>query len=153
MELILIWGPFNDICFRLKSQHGWGIFGRNYNVLISNYFNKDSFSIFNENFKLVSITRLYNTISAKNRPIFEPSYNSLRFGRISIIHSTTLTSNYLQDKLSEYNFLSLIIAKLKSSEPICHNHNILRIWNSLYIHRRLRIERSICDICNMLIVI
>ena len=59
--------------------------------------------------------------------------NTVRFGRKSIIHSTTLTWNYLQDKLTEYNFLCLtpkslkillviflflsITAKLKSSEP------------------------------------
>ena len=35
---------------------------------------------------------------------------------------------------------------LKSSEPSFHNHNILWIWNSLYIHRRLRIELSICGV-------
>ena len=106
-------------------------------VFINNYFNKDSFSIFNENFKLVSTTHSYNTRSARNSLLFVPSHNSARFGRKSIIHSTTLTCNYLQDKLTEYNFLNLtprslkifsflsIIIKLKSSEPNCHTHNIL----------------------------
>ena len=67
-----------------------------------NCFNRDSFSIFNENFKLVSTTHSYNTRSARNGLLFVPSYNTVRFGRKSIIHSTTLTWNYLQDKLTEH---------------------------------------------------
>ena len=102
-------------------------------IFINNCFNRDSFSIFNKNFKLVSTTHSYNTRSARNGLLFVPSYNTVRFGRKSIIHSTTLTWNYLQDKLTEYNFLCLtpkslkillviflflsITAKLKSSEP------------------------------------
>ena len=76
-------------------------------ILINNCFNKDSFSIFNENFTLVSTTHSYNSRSARNGLLFAPSYNTVRFGRKSIIHSTTLTWNYLQDKLTEYNFLCL----------------------------------------------
>ena len=76
-------------------------------VFINNCFNKDSFSIFKENLKSVSTTHSYNTRSASNDLLFVPSYDSVRFGRISIIHSATLTWNYLQDKLTEYNFLSL----------------------------------------------
>ena len=57
----------------------------------SNCFNRDSFSIFNENFKLVSTTHSNNTRSARNDLLFVPSYNTVRFGRKSIIHSTTLT--------------------------------------------------------------
>ena len=76
-------------------------------IFINNCFNKDSFSIFNENFKLVSTTHSYNTRSARNGLLFVPSYNTVRFGRKSIIHSTTLTWNYLQGKLTEYNFLCL----------------------------------------------
>ena len=34
-------------------------------------------------------------------------------GRKSIIHSTILTWNYLQDKLTEYNFLYLTTRSLK----------------------------------------
>ena len=82
-------------------------------IFINNCFNKDSFSTFSENFKLVSTTHSYNTRSARNGLLFVPSYNTVRFGRKSIIHSTTLTWNYLQDKLTEYNFLCLTPRNLK----------------------------------------
>ena len=72
-------------------------------IFINNCFNRGSFSIFNENFKLVSPTHSYNTRSARNGTLFVPSYNTVRFGRKSIIHSTTLTWNFLQDKLTEHN--------------------------------------------------
>ena len=78
-------------------------------IFINNCFNRDSFSIFNENFKLVSTAHSYNTRSARNGPLFVPSCNTVRFGRKSISHSTTLTWNYLQDKLTEYNFLCLTL--------------------------------------------
>ena len=39
-------------------------------VFINNCFNKDSFSLFNENFKLVSVTHSYNTRSARNGLLF-----------------------------------------------------------------------------------
>ena len=58
-------------------------------IFISNCFNRDSFSIFNENFKLVLTTHSYNT------------------------RSTTLTWNYIQDKLTEYTFLYLTPKSLK----------------------------------------
>ena len=60
-------------------------------VFINNCFNEDFFSVFNETFKLVSTTHSYNTRSARNGLLFVPSYNAVRFGRKSIIHSTTLT--------------------------------------------------------------
>ena len=82
-------------------------------IFINNCFNKDSFSIFNENFKLVLTTHSYKTRSARNGVLFVPSYNTVRFGRKSIIHSTTLAWNYLQDKLTEYNFLCLTPRSLK----------------------------------------
>ena len=50
-------------------------------IFINNCFNRDSFSIFNENFKLVSTTHSYNTRSAGNGLLFVPSYNTVRFGR------------------------------------------------------------------------
>ena len=65
-------------------------------IFINNCFNKDSFSIFNKKFRLVSTTHSYNVKSARNGLLFAPSYNTVRFGRKSIIHSTTLTWNYLQ---------------------------------------------------------
>ena len=71
-------------------------------VFRNNCFNKDYFSIFNENFKLVSTIHSYNTRSASNGLPFVPSYISVRLWRKSVIHSTTLTWNYLQDKLTEY---------------------------------------------------
>ena len=57
-------------------------------VFINNCFNKDSFSIFNENFKLVSTMHSYNTVvlSTSNGLLFVPNYNSVRFGRKSMIH-------------------------------------------------------------------
>ena len=70
-------------------------------IFINNCFNRDSFSIYNESFKLVSTTHLYNTRSDRNGLVFVPSYNTVRFGKKSIIHSTTLTWNYLQHKLTE----------------------------------------------------
>ena len=73
----------------------------------------DYFSIFNENFKLISTMHSYNTRSARKGLLFVLSYNTARFGRKSIIHSTILTWNYLQDKLTEYNFLYLAPKSLK----------------------------------------
>ena len=84
-----------------------------YSVFINNCFNRDSFSIFNESFKLVSTMHSYNTRSARNDLLFVQSYNTVRFRRKSIIHSTTLAWNYLQDKLTEYNFLCLTPKSLK----------------------------------------
>ena len=46
--------------------------------------NVKSFSIFNENFKLVSTLHSYNARSASNGPLLIPSYNSVRFGRKSV---------------------------------------------------------------------
>ena len=50
-------------------------------IFINNCFNKDYFSVFNENLKLVSTAHSYNTRSARNGLIFFPSYNTVRFGR------------------------------------------------------------------------
>ena len=81
-------------------------------IFINNCFDKDSLSNLNENFKLVSTTHSYNTRSARNGLLFVPSYNSVRFDRRSIVHSTTRTWN-CQDKLTEYNFLYLTPRSLK----------------------------------------
>ena len=80
-------------------------------VYLSNCFNKDSLSIFTENFNLASTTYSYNIDQQEMVSI--PSYNSVRFGRKSIIHSVTLTWNHLQDKLTEYDFLHLSPKSLK----------------------------------------
>ena len=45
-------------------------------IFINNCFNRDYFSIFNENFKLVSVIHSYNTRSVRNGLLFVPSYNS-----------------------------------------------------------------------------
>ena len=82
-------------------------------IFINNCFNRDSFLIYNENLKLVSTTPSYNIISARNDLLFVPSYNRVRFEKKSIIHSTTLTWNYLQHKLTEHNFLRLTPKSLK----------------------------------------
>ena len=82
-------------------------------IIITNCFNKDGFSIFNEHFKLVSTMHSYSTRSARNDLLFAPSYDTVRFGRKSIIHLTTPTWNYPQDKLTEYNFLCLTPRSLK----------------------------------------
>ena len=82
-------------------------------IFINNYFSRDSFSIFNEIFKLPSTTHSCNTRSTRNGLLFFPSYNTFRFGRKSIIHSTTLKWTYLQDKLTEYSFLCLTPKRLK----------------------------------------
>ena len=95
---IMKFAPFNvhitplfKNCNILKFVHIINVEGR---VFVKNCFNKNSFSIFNENFKLVSISHSYNTRSAGNGLLFVQSYNSVRFGRKSIIHSTTFTWNY-----------------------------------------------------------
>ena len=54
-------------------------------IFINNCFNKDSFSIFNENFKLVSTTHSYNTRSARNGLLFVPSYNSQMWEKINYL--------------------------------------------------------------------
>ena len=80
---------------------------------VRNCFNMDSFSIFNENFPLASAAHSYNNRSARNDLLFVPSYNSVRLGRKSIIHSMSLTWNHLQDKFTECDFLSLSPKSLK----------------------------------------
>ena len=45
--------------------------------------------------------------------LFVPSHNSVRFKRKLVIHSTTLTWNYLQNKLTQYNILWLTPRNLK----------------------------------------
>ena len=112
-------------------------------IFISNCFNKYSFPIFNENSKLVSTTHSYNTRSLWNGLLFVPSYNSVRFERISVIHSN---HSYMElypkqanwRKVSVFNIIKseniiskifhfwvYIIAKLKASGPSCHKKDIL----------------------------
>ena len=81
-------------------------------IFINNCFNTDSFSIFNENFKLVSTTYSYNTRSARNGLLFVPSYNSQIWEKIDYPFNY-LPWNFLRDKLTEYNFLCLTLKSLK----------------------------------------
>ena len=60
-------------------------------IFINNCFNKDSFSIFNENFKLVSNTHSYNTRSARNGLLFVPSYNSQIWEKINYTFNHSYT--------------------------------------------------------------
>ena len=133
-------------------------------IFINNCFDKGSFSIFNKNVKIVSTTHLYNIISARNDILFVPSYNTARCGRKPIISSITLTWNYLQDKLHEYNFLCLtprsleislflsITVKLKANEQVAMM-TIYYEYEIVYIYRLHMTELSVCDICNMPIAI
>ena len=50
-------------------------------IFINIYFNKDSFSIFNENFKLISTAHSCNTRSARNDLLVVTCYNTVTFGR------------------------------------------------------------------------
>ena len=82
-------------------------------IFINNCFNKDSFSIFTEKLKLFSTNHIYHTRSARNGLLFVSSYNPVRSVRKAIAHSTILIWNYLQKKLTEYNFLCLTPRNLK----------------------------------------
>ena len=75
-------------------------------VFISNCFNKDSFAVFAQNYILCFNTHTYNTRSLSKSLLFVPIYNSTRFRRKSIIHSSTLSWNYLQSIRHEYDFLN-----------------------------------------------
>ena len=65
--------PLFKNCKMLKFA---GIYYKCWKLCFHNCFNKGSFSIFNEDFKLVSTTDSYNTRSASNGLLFVPNYNS-----------------------------------------------------------------------------
>ena len=83
-------------------------------VFINNCFKKDSFAIFSESYNLSSSTHQYNTRSSSKGLLFIPSYNSVRFGRKSVIHSSTLFWNHIQEIFNEQNFLELSAKSLKA---------------------------------------
>ena len=83
-------------------------------VFINNCFNKDSFAVFAQNYNLCSNTHTYNTRSSSKGFLFVPTYNLTRFGRKSIIHSSTLSLNYLQSIIHEYDFLNCSAKCLKN---------------------------------------
>ena len=75
-------------------------------VFINNCLNKDTFAVFAQNYNLCSNTHTYDTKSSSKDLLFVLTYNSTRFRRKSIIHSSALFWNYLQSMLHEYNFLN-----------------------------------------------
>ena len=83
-------------------------------VFINNCLNKDTFAVFAQNYNLGSNTHTYNTRSSSKDLLFVPTYNSTRFRRKSIIHSSALSWNYLQSMLHEYNFLNSSAKCLKN---------------------------------------
>ena len=50
-------------------------------IFINNCFSRDSFAIFNANFKLILTMHSYNTRSARNSLLFVPSYDTFIFGK------------------------------------------------------------------------
>ena len=90
-------------------------------IFISNCFNRDSFSIFNENFKLVSTTHSYNTRSARNGLLFVITQSDLGENQLSTLTWQCLQDNFLifKDKYQnlifkdKYNFLCLTPKSLK----------------------------------------
>ena len=54
---------------------------------LNNCFNKDSFSIFNESFKLVSTTHSHNTRSARNSDFILHTFKKFKF-KFKFYHST-----------------------------------------------------------------
>ena len=78
-------------------------------VFINNCFHKDSFAVFAQNCNLCSNTHTYNTRSSSKGLLLVPTYNSIRFRRKSIIHSSTFSWNYLQSILHEYDLPSIYL--------------------------------------------
>ena len=76
-------------------------------IFISNCFVKYSFSIFNENSKLVWTTQSYNTRSSWNGLLFLPSLTQSDLREYQLPIPTAHTWNYFQRKLTEEKFLWL----------------------------------------------
>ena len=74
------------------------IYTENY-ASINNCFNKNPFAVFAQNYNLCSSANTYNTRCSSKGLLFVPTYNSTRFGRKLIIHSSPLSWNYLQSIL------------------------------------------------------
>ena len=83
-------------------------------VFINNCFNKDSFAVFAQNYNLCSNTHTYNTRYSHKGLLFVPTYNSISFRKKSIIHSSTISWNYLQTILHDYGFLNCSARCLKN---------------------------------------
>lgn len=67
-----------------------------------------------EHFKLAAAAHSCNTRSARSFLLLVPVYSSVRYGGKSSIYSATLAWNHLQNKLKEYDFLSLSPKSLKT---------------------------------------
>ena len=72
-------------------------------IFLNNCFNKDSFSIFDEKFKLISTTHSFNTTSARTGIIFVPSYTSVRFRKSQF--SLQLLLHGIKSKTSSLNII------------------------------------------------
>ena len=83
-------------------------------VFINNCSNKDSFAAFAQNYNLCSNTHTYITRSLNKGLLFVLTCNSIRVERKSIIHSSTLSWNYLKRILYEYEFLNCSTKCLKN---------------------------------------
>ena len=83
-------------------------------IFVNNCFNKDSFAVFAQSYNLCSNTHTYNTRSSSKGLLFVPTNNSIRFRRKSIIHSSTLSWNFLQSLLHDYDFLNYSAKCLKN---------------------------------------
>ena len=83
-------------------------------AFITTCFNSNTFSVFEERFKLISEFCARNTRSSSKGLLFVPCYNTLRFGRKSIICSATLIWNLLQNKYSNQVFMKLAPKALKN---------------------------------------
>ena len=83
-------------------------------VFINNFFNKDSFTGFAQNYDLCSNTHTYNNKSSSKGFLFVLKYNSIRFRKKTIIHSSTLSWNDLQSILYDYDFLNCSAKCLKN---------------------------------------
>ena len=55
-----------------------------------------------------------NTRSSSKGLLYVPTYNSIRFGRKSIVHFSTLSWNYLQSMLHDYDFVNFSDKLLKN---------------------------------------
>ena len=83
-------------------------------VFINNCFNKDFFAVFAQSYNLCSNTHTCNIRSSSKGLLFVPTYNSIRFERKSVIHSTTLSWHYLQSILHDCDFLNCSAKYLKN---------------------------------------
>ena len=82
-------------------------------VFINNY-NNGYFAISSQNYNSCSNTNTCNTRSLSKVLLFVPTYNSVRFGRKSIIHPSILSWNYLQSILDDYELLNCLAKYLRN---------------------------------------